>query len=193
MRSARDTARLAATRRDLEESVRKGAFRDDLFYLLNVVPVVLPPLREHGEDVPDLLNYFVNLFVDEEKLPYRHFALPAQNLLRNYHWPGNVREVKNLVQRLLILGQGEEISPQEAATAIGVGEALSRDSGAEGGSLPLDLPLREAREQFERMYLLAKLRECEGSVGKMAKEVGMERTHVYRKLRALGIDPKELD
>ncbi len=187
-----DVRIIAATRRNLEEAVRAGDFRDDLYYLLNVVPVQLPSLREHSEDVPDLLTYFVDLFVNEEKLDYRHFTIAAQNFLRNYHWPGNVRELKNLVQRLLILGQGEEISTQEAASAVGSGAPGSGDV-VQGMVMPMELPLREAREQFERMYFLQKLRECEGSVGRVAKEVGMERTHVYRKLRALGIDPKELD
>src|SRR5690606_11501184 len=99
-----DVRVIAATRHDLEQKVRAGEFRDDLYYKLNVVPLRVPPLREHCEDVPDLLTYYVNLFMNQENLPYRRFNMAAQNRLRNYVWRGNIRELKNLVQRLLILG-----------------------------------------------------------------------------------------
>jgi two-component system nitrogen regulation response regulator NtrX len=94
-----DVRIIAATQRDLKEEVRAGSFREDLFYHLNVVPLHIPPLREHAEDIPDLLNYYVDYFATHEKLPYRRFSVGAQNFLRNYSWPGNVRELKNLVQR----------------------------------------------------------------------------------------------
>ncbi|MCP5419433.1 MAG: sigma-54-dependent Fis family transcriptional regulator [Gammaproteobacteria bacterium] len=179
---------VAATHRNLEQEVADGHFREDLFYHLNVVPIKLPPLREHVEDVPDLLNYYVNYFVDQENLPYRRFNMASQNRLRNYSWPGNVRELKNLVQRLLILGVDEEIPLEEVESAISTTPlAKSR----EVSSVPLDLPLREAREQFERSYLLQQFKDCDGNVARLAERVGMERTNLYRKLRALGIDPKK--
>lgn len=179
---------VAATHRDLEQEVAEGRFREDLYYHLNVVPIKLPPLRDHCEDVPELLNYYVNYFVDQESLLYRHFTTAAQNRLRNYPWPGNIRELKNLVQRLLILGVDEEISQEEVESAISnTPSAKSR----EVGSIPMDLPLREAREQFERAYLLQQFKDCEGNVARLAERVGMERTNLYRKLRALGIDPKK--
>lgn len=182
-----DVRVVAATHRDLEHEVAEGRFREDLFYQLNVVPIRLPPLREHVEDVPDLLTYYVGHFVDQEGLPYRHFTTAAQNRLRNYAWPGNIRELKNLVQRLLILGSGEEITQEEVeATISSAPLPRSRDIG----SIPLDLPLREAREKFERAYLLQQFRECDGNVARLAERVGMERTNLYRKLRTLGIDPK---
>jgi two-component system nitrogen regulation response regulator NtrX len=179
---------VAATHQDLERQVAEGRFREDLYYQLNVVPIWLPPLREHVEDVPELLNYYVNYFVDQENLPYRHFTTLAQNRLRNYSWPGNIRELKNLVQRLLILGVEEEITLEEVEAAI---SNVPATKSREVGQVPLDLPLREAREQFERAYLLQQFKDCDGNVARLAERVGMERTNLYRKLRALGIDPKK--
>ncbi|MGM0679908.1 MAG: sigma-54-dependent transcriptional regulator [Pseudomonadota bacterium] len=180
---------IAATHQDLEQRVAHGQFRKDLFYLLNVVPVRIPALREHREDVPELLNIFTNLLVDQEKLPYRKFSLAAQNRLRNYHWPGNLRELTNLIQRLLIVGSGHEIDVDEVDIALGdTGSALHKREV----EVNYDLPLREAREQFERDYLEYQLRKARGSVGKVAQAVGLERTHLYRKLRSLGIDPKNI-
>lgn len=184
---------IALTRHDLTSEVAAGRFREDLFYYLSVVPVVIPPLRERVEDVPELLAYFVNRLVDRDGLPYRRFSLAAQNRLRNYGWPGNVRELRNLVQRLLIISDDEEISLDDVETALGSAQltGFSEASGLDELSLPLDLPLREAREQFERIYLLYQLRKASGSVGQLAKLTGMERTHLYRKLKSLGIDPKD--
>jgi len=181
---------IATTSRDLEQEVREGRFREDLYYHLNVVPLTVPPLREHSEDVPELLNFYVDRFVVQENLPYREFSIAAQNRLRNYGWPGNNRELKNLVQRLLILGQGPVIDVDEVENVL-QHVADSGDAGGSSATLPLDLPLREAREQFEKVYLQHQLQEVGGSVGKLAKRVGMERTHLYRKLRGLGIDFKK--
>lgn len=176
---------IAATHYDLKQEVYAKRFREDLYYHLNVVPLRVPSLREHCEDVPDLLNYYVNGFVNQESLPYRRFTFAAQNRLRNYSWPGNVRELKNLVQRLLILGAGGEISLQEVEAALGA------QSPQEIAAPGFDLPLREARDQFERAYLERLLVKTGGSVGKMAKLAGIERTHLYRKLRTLGIAHKQ--
>ena len=181
---------IATTARDLEQEVREGRFREDLYYHLNVVPLEVPPLREHSEDVPELLNFYVDRFVVQENLPYREFSIAAQNRLRNYTWPGNNRELKNLVQRLLILGQGPVIDVDEVEGALRHAEETTEIAGS-SATLPLDLPLREAREQFEKVYLEHQLQEVGGSVGKLAKRVGMERTHLYRKLRGLGIDFKK--
>ena len=183
-----DVRIIAATQRDLEQEVQEGRFREDLFYHLNVVPLRIPPLREHKEDVPDLLNYYVDYYVTHEKLPYRRFDVGAQNYLRNYPWHGNIRELKNLVQRLMILGAGETITQEEVVAALGQVDAPP----AGGGSFPVsfDQPLRQAREQFEKAYLEYQLEKHGGNVSQTAAEVGMERTHLYRKLRALGIEIK---
>lgn len=178
---------IAATHKDLVQEVRIGRFREDLYYHLNVVPMKIPPLRDHSEDVPEFLHFFTGQFVDQENLPYRKFSMSAQNRLRNHGWPGNIRELKNLVQRLLILGTGEEISLDEVNAALG---QQQKAAPAQGLDIDFELPLKEAREDFEKAYLLYHLRQSDGSVGKLAKLVGMERTHLYRKLRSLGIDPK---
>ncbi len=151
------------------------------------MPLQVPPLREHCEDVPELLEFYVNLFVDQENLPYRRFSVAAQNRLRNYAWPGNVRELKNLVQRLLILGNDINIEVEEVERTL---NAHHRPASTSHLSI-YDLPLREAREQFERAYLEHQLQEVGGNVSKVATRVGLERTHLYRKLRALDIDPKQ--
>jgi len=184
-----DVRVVAASCRDLEEEMRKGRFREELFYRLNVVPLSVPPLRERSEDVPDLLHFYVDYFCSRENLSYRRFSVAAQNRLRQYDWPGNVRELRNLVQRLLIMGNAEEVDVAEVEGALGRGLAGDRREAPEG---VYDLPLREAREQFERRYLQHQLRAVEGNVSRLAKAVGMERTHLYRKLRALGIDPKQV-
>ena len=164
-------------------------FRRDLLAHLNVITLRVPPLRDYAEDVPDLLRYYVDRLVDEQHLPLRRFSVAAQNRLRNYPWPGNVGELKNLVQRVLILGSGEEIRldeiERELAVKMAVDEPLVKQD-------LLALPLREAREQFERAYLQQQLLLCNGKVGQLAKRVGMERTHLYRKLRALGVDFRQL-
>jgi two-component system nitrogen regulation response regulator NtrX len=179
---------IAATQKDLELEVREGRFREDLYYHLNVLPLRVPPLRDHCEDVSELLSYYVDQSVRQDNLQYRRFSVGAQNRLRNYPWPGNVRELKNLVQRLLILGNGSDISSEEVDLALGA--SPRQVSRSEPVPFNFDLPLREAREQFEKAYLEYQLRELAGSVGRVAKMAGMERTHLYRKLRALGIDPK---
>ncbi len=184
-----DVRIIAATQRNLEEDVRAGRFREDLFYHLNVVPLHVPALREHREDVPELLNYYVDFYVAHEKLSYRHFDVGAQNFLRNHTWHGNIRELKNLVQRLLIMGASGEITVDEVESAMGIWEQAP---GA-GMVVPLafDLPLREAREQFEKSYLEYQLEQHAGNVTKAAQAAGMERTHLYRKLRALGVEIKD--
>jgi two-component system nitrogen regulation response regulator NtrX len=160
-------------------------FRLDLLSNLNVLTLRVPPLREYAEDVPELLRYYVDRLVDDERLPFRRFGVAAQNRLRNYPWPGNIRELKNLVHRLLIQGGSEEIRleeiEQEIASQAPVDEPLVKQD-------LLALPLREAREHFERAYLTQQLQLCGGKVGQLAKRVGMERTHLYRKLRSLGVD-----
>ena len=184
-----DVRIVAATQRNLEEDVRAGRFREDLFYHLNVVPLHIPPLREHREDVPELLNYYVDFYAAHEKLPYRHFDMGAQNFLRNHSWHGNIRELKNLVQRLLILGAGDEIKVADVESAMGVWEQTT--GGGMAVPISFDLPLRQAREQFEKGYLEYQLEKHAGNVTKVAQAAQMERTHLYRKLRSLGVEIKD--
>ncbi len=181
---------IAATSRDILALVNQGLFRDDLYYQLNILPIHVPPLREHAEDIPELLEFYVNYFAEKEGLSYRHFTVAAQNYLRTYAWPGNVRELKNLVQRLLILGTEENIDIRELELAQGKLASLTDEQKF----MPnFDMPLREAREQFEKEYLQHKLHLAGGSVSKAAEAVGIERTHLYRKLKTLGILIKNQD
>ena len=177
---------VAATQHELEELIAGGTFRRDLYYKLNVVPIDVPALREHLEDIPDLISFYVGYFVDQDNLPYRPFDVAAQNRLRQYHWPGNVRELQNMIQRLLIVGRGEAIGVEEVEAALGA----RRPEPTETTGIDFRLPLRQAREQFERVYFEHLLRDFDGSVVKVARHAGIERTHLYRKLRALDIDPK---
>jgi two-component system, NtrC family, nitrogen regulation response regulator NtrX len=180
---------ISSSQDDLESRGALEPFRRDLIAHLNVITLRVPPLRDYAEDVPDLLRYYVDRLVDDQHLPLRRFGVAAQNRLRNYPWPGNLDELKSLVQRVLILGAGEEIRleeiERELAAKMGLDEPLVKQD-------LLALPLREAREQFERAYLQQQLLLCNGKVGQLAKRVGMERTHLYRKLRALGVDFRQL-
>ena len=183
---------IAASGQDLEGIVASGRFREELYYQLKVVPLVVPPLRERIEDLPELLRYYTDFFSNRDKLPYRNFPVAVQNRLRHYAWPGNLRELRNLVQRLLILGATPDVDLSEVEQALGAAPPAAARTPTRGEGVEIDfaLPLREAREQFERTYLLRQLQEAGGSVGKLAKAVGMERTHLYRKLRDLGVDVK---
>jgi two-component system nitrogen regulation response regulator NtrX len=180
-----DVRVMASTRIPLDEEVKAGRFRQDLYYLLNEVSLNIQPLREHSEDVPGLLNFYVDYFVKHENLPFRKFSMAAQNFLRNYSWRGNVRELKNLVQRLMILGVGEDIELEEVKSALGT---VSNDVVV-SSSVPdfFNLPLKDARDQFEKAYLEYHFERSGGSVAKLSSIVGMERTHLYRKLHSLNI------
>ncbi len=182
---------IAASHYDLAEAVEQGHFREDLYYRLNVLPLAIPPLREHPEDIPELLECHMRHLHQQEGLPVRDFQRPAMERLQQYHWPGNVRELRNLVQRLMILGSGDEITRDEVERTLS-GQPQRAEEAAEGGVAIPDLPLREAREQFEREYLQQQLERSEGNMTRLAERVGLERTHLYRKFKALGIDPKRV-
>ena len=174
---------------DYEARIEAGELRRDLVSQLSELMLRVPPLRDYAEDVPELLKYYVDKLVDSEGLTFRRFSVAAQNRLRNYPWPDNVHELKNLVRRLLLSGKSSDIALEEVEAEISatgpVNEPLVKQD-------LLALPLREAREQFERAYLQQQLELCGGKVGQLAKRVGMERTHLYRKLRSLGIDFKSV-
>jgi DNA-binding NtrC family response regulator len=176
---------LASARPGIEQRAGAGEFRRDLLGQLNTLIVRVPPLRDYAEDVPELLRYYVDRLVDAEGLPFRKFSVAAQNRLRNYPWPGNLREMHNLVHRVLLKGGIDEIGLDEIERELAV--QVPHEEPLVKQDL-LALPLREAREQFERAYLQQQLLLCNGKVGLLAKRVGMERTHLYRKLRSLGVD-----
>lgn len=180
---------ICATQYSLQKAVDNGDFLESLLYQLNSITLVVPPLRDHIEDIPELVHHFVDVQTTRSGLPYRRFSVAAQNRLRNHEWSGNILELKNVIQRLLVLGNGEDIDVADVDHAL-ASEAEAIENGDE--TINFELPLREAREQFERIYLLRKLQETDGNVGKAAKLAGMERTHLYRKLRSLGIDTKQI-
>jgi two-component system nitrogen regulation response regulator NtrX len=179
---------IAASSQDASEAVSSGRLREDLYYQLNVLPLEMPPLRDHREDISELVEHFVDQQVTHQNLPYRRFGVATQNRLRYYSWPGNVRELKNVIQRLLILGYDEEITIEEVEMALGAVVEASEKPTSPG----FDLPLKAAREDFERRYLEQKIREENGNISKVAERVGLERTHLYRKFKSLNLDPKQV-
>lgn len=182
---------IAGTGQTLEARIRDGEFDETLYYRLNVLPLEMPPLRERQEDIPELVRFYAEHISNQSMLPYRRISVAAQNRLRNHTWPGNLRELCNLIQRLLVLGGDDEIGIEEVEKALA---ECATGGQASPGRVPdkYDMPLREAREAFEREYLIHQLRAVDGSVGKLAEAVEMERTHLYRKLRQLGIDAKRV-
>ena len=192
---------ITASHYKLEQLVKQGQFNSELYFQLNVLQVKIPPLKDHREDVPELLNYYRDRFVQQEQFNYRNFSIAALNKLRNYVWPGNLLELKNLVQRLLIISDLETITLDEVETCI---EYEAQKQGSRENDANTDIaidqalqslfehPLKEARELFEKAYLEEKLMAVGGSVGKVAQLAGVERTHLYRKMKTLGIDAKKI-
>ena len=180
---------IAISQSDLKKQIAKGEFLADLYDLIAEVKLTVPSLQNRQEDIPELINYFVNTLPDTEQTPYRKMSFAAQNRLRNYHWKNNIQELKNTVRQLQILGGDCEISLEEV-------DVLLADTSKQQTELKsdnwYDLPLREAREAFEKDYLIHQLKSVDGRVGELAKVAGMERTHLYRKLRALNINPKDI-
>jgi two-component system, NtrC family, nitrogen regulation response regulator NtrX len=178
-----ETRIISSARPGIVNRVLAEDFRRDLYAQLSVLMVRVPSLRDYAEDVPELLRHYVDALTETEGLRFRRFA--AQNRLRNYPWPDNGRELRNLTRRFLLNSGPEEIGLEE------VERELSAQTPADEPLVKHDLlalPLREAREQFERAYLQQQLMLCNGKVGLLAKRVDMERTHLYRKLRSLGIE-----
>jgi len=176
---------IAFARPDLEQRIAGSALARELYAQLAAFPVRVPALRDYAEDVPELLRHTVDQLTEWERLRFRRFTVAAQNRLRNYPWPDNLRELRNLTRRLLHREGPEEISLEEIERELQA--AVATEVSLVKQDL-LALPLREAREHFERAYLTQQLQLCSGKVGLLAKRVGMERTHLYRKLRSLGIE-----
>jgi two-component system nitrogen regulation response regulator NtrX len=188
-----DVRVLASTNRDLSAEVGGGRFREDLFYRLNVVPVQMAPLREHVDDIPALTEYFVELLCRQSGLPMQTFANAALAVMKAYAWPGNVRQLRNVIEWVLIMKSGSqgrpvevEDLPPELRGQAGNGVALVSASADLGVGL-VDMPLREAREAFEREYLASQVSRFGGNVSKTAEFVGMERSALHRKLKMLQI------
>jgi two-component system nitrogen regulation response regulator NtrX len=186
-----DVRIISSTSRDLEREMAEGRFREDLFHRLNVVPLRVPGLAERRDDIPQLIGYFVNQVAQSSGLSPRKIGEDAIAVLQAHDWPGNVRELRNNIERLLILAGGD---PDAVITAnmlpeeIGSNVPLPVNGGAEH---LMSLPLREAREIFEREYLLAQINRFGGNISRTAEFVGMERSALHRKLRALGVSSQE--
>ncbi|BBP44873.1 sigma-54-dependent Fis family transcriptional regulator [Thiosulfatimonas sediminis] len=176
---------IALSRGDLEWAVEHNKFREELYQRLKVMPIAIPALRQHTEDIPELLDYFTNHYVTHDALEYRHFSVPAQNILRQYAWPGNLKELQNLVQRILILGSGE-ITDEEIRSYLKEAQIDTNQMA----SIDTTVNLKEAKDRLEAAYLSQLLRETSGNVAETAKRSGIDRTNLYRKLKHLGIDPK---
>jgi len=184
-----DARIISSTSRDIEKEVAEKHFREALFYFLNVVPLQVPSLRERTEDIPELVTFYTNWMAENENLDYSRFSIASLNLMRNYSWPGNTRELRNVIQRLLILNSKDEIGLEETQNALGESQPEQIVATSEAVK---DLELRQAREIFEREYFIHQLNKTNSNIAETARNVGMERTHLYRKLKALDIDPKHL-
>jgi DNA-binding NtrC family response regulator len=179
---------VAISKSDINRQIVKGGFLADLYQLISEVKINLPSLQQRQEDIPELINYFVNTLPDTEQTPYRKMSFAAQNRLRNHFWKNNIQELKNTVRQLQLLGGEGEISLDEVTELLEQSKEITRTQSNNW----YDMPLREAREAFEKDYLIHQLKAVDGRVGELAKVAGMERTHLYRKLRALNINPKDI-
>jgi two-component system nitrogen regulation response regulator NtrX len=180
-----DVRVLAATNKNLESQVSKGEFREDLFFRLNVVPVTAPPLRDRSDDVSLLVDYFLKLYAESNDFRLKTVAPEAMAILRDYSWPGNIRELKNLVERLSIMVQAETIQLSDLPRLEGFEIATKSDSSG-SGSLPKissGLSLRELREHVEQGYIAQALDVCGGNVTQAAKTLGIERTNLHKKIK----------
>jgi two-component system nitrogen regulation response regulator NtrX len=184
-----DVRIISSTSRNIEAEITSGKFREDLYHRLSVVPVRVPPLAERREDIPDLVRYFMEQISLATGLPRRLIGEDAMAVLQSHDWPGNVRQLRNNVERLMILAGGD---PEAVITASmlpqDVGSMVPSMPNGNGGEQLMGLPLREAREVFEREYLVAQISRFGGNISRTAEFVGMERSALHRKLKALGID-----
>jgi two-component system nitrogen regulation response regulator NtrX len=182
-----DVRVLAATHQNLDEEIENGAFRADLFYRLNVVPIVVPDLVNRREDIPLLVADFINQF-RRKGIGGKQFSAAALHLLQRHAWPGNVRDLRNLVERLVIMTPGNGIEAEDVAPILGNAPLLPPPLPA--GHVYRHLDYKDARRCFEIEYLLAKLEENDGNISKTAEQIGMERSHLHKKVKALGIAAK---
>jgi two-component system nitrogen regulation response regulator NtrX len=183
-----DVRIVSSTARNLEAEIIAGRFREDLFHRLSVVPIRVPPLAERRDDIPHLVDYFMEQISQSTGLPKRKIGTDAIAVLQSHDWPGNVRQLRNNVERVMILAGGD-------AEAVITASMLPQDVGAMvpampnggGGEQLMGLPLRDAREVFEREYLLAQISRFGGNISRTAEFVGMERSALHRKLKSLGV------
>jgi two-component system nitrogen regulation response regulator NtrX len=178
------TTRLKEKLAKLEEEVKRGTFREDLWFRLNVVPIHLPPLRERREDIPALVQHFTEFYCQENGFRRKTFAPEALEKLSQYPWPGNIRELRNMVERLVIMTPGDPI------TAADLPLPLQAPAAKGLGSFQAGVTLREIRDRLEKDYILSCLEATGGNMSQAAELLGLERSNLYKKIRALGIESK---
>jgi len=184
-----DVRIVSSTARNLEALIAEGKFREDLYHRLAVVPIRVPPLAERREDIPDLAEYFMDQISQATGLPKRRIGDDAMAVLQSHNWPGNVRQLRNNIERLMILVGGDPEAVMNAGMLPpDVGSMVPNMPNGNGGEHLMGLPLRDAREVFEREYLVAQISRFGGNISRTAEFVGMERSALHRKLKALGID-----
>lgn len=184
-----DVRVIVTTSGNPQKAVNEGAFLEDLYYRLNVIPIHVPALRQRRNDLPELIELFIKDVASKNQLEIPSFSSEAVSALANYNWPGNVRQLQNVIQRLIVLNNGKSIDLNSVNVALG-GDV---DMQQKAQQLPdyFDGDMRKAKEEFERAYLTHHLETVEGNVSNLAKKVGLERTHLYRKLKSLDINAKD--
>lgn len=178
-----DVRIIAATNKDLAEEVKKGGFREDLFFRLNVIPIMVPPLRERREDIPLLAKYFIKTFSSESGIRPKELDPDVVRLFQSYGWPGNIRELRNAVERLMIMVPEQVITALDI-TALGM---LNPDGAVRESDYFTYTTLKEARDAFEKDYILRKLRENEWNVSRTADSISVERSNLHKKIKLYGI------
>jgi two-component system nitrogen regulation response regulator NtrX len=188
-----DVRVIAASNKNLAEEIKRGAFREDLYYRLNVIPLDVPPLRERRDDIPRLVRYFLQEFANEYGQKPKTIDDDALALFVRYAWPGNVRELRNIIERLLIMAPGPEIRLSDIPPPLSVDEADRKGTEGQVGVVIPDgcATLKEARAAFEREFIIRKLRENNGNVSKTADAINVERSNLHRKIKALGIETED--
>ena len=189
-----DVRVLAASNKDLEKEISRGQFREDLFYRLNVVPILVPPLRERREDIPALVSHFMKQHVQEQGLRMKEVSPEAMAVLQHYDWPGNIRELRNLIERLMIMVPGPVIDEAQAAMALQgrtAGPPGAANTGTQSATPLLAKPydsLRDARNAFEKEYIGRKLRDHHWNISRTAEDLKIERSHLHRKIKLLDVE-----
>ena len=191
-----DVRVLAASNKDLMKEIEKGAFREDLYYRLNVVPIVVPPLRERREDIPLLIRHFMKVHAEEQGLRIKEVTPEAMNVFQQYEWPGNIRELRNLIERLMIMVPGNVIDAAQATTSLQVKPPGAVAAAPAAPSQPAVSPLftqpfdslRDARNAFEKEYIGRKLREHHWNISRTAEDLKIERSHLHRKIKLLDVE-----
>jgi len=187
-----DVRVIAATNKNLEEEIRKGCFREDLYYRLNVLPFQVPALRERQADIEPLATHFLHYFCQKEGRTTKHFAPEALAALTGYNWPGNVRELKNLIERLVIMTLDDQITTAQLPPAMLSDQRPAAEANSPQSSIDLySGNFKDAREQFERLYLETKLQENDWNVSKTAEIIDIERSNLHRKIKSLQIELKK--